>query len=251
VYQAPEGYSLDTPPGWTTITEQNQLQLPPAAAAWLKKNRLDLRRLSLVVVKPTLGDFAENLNVVVEHQQMPLNGDSVRTLLEVLPTQLQKIGVKTKNVRVSTNNYGGNEAIVVEFESILPLFSQPVAQKQVYFAGGGKTFIVTCTSLASSRAQFEPVFERTLATMKIAGGSQSATSAKLTAPFSLPLNEGENNIQFGKGSGDVQADELALLAQSGAFRFDDWNHPMNRFTLLMGLGIIATIVKSAVAIFKH
>jgi hypothetical protein len=170
------GFSLSAPNDWTLISKINQQNLPADTRQWLSKNRIDLNRLSVVLLRPGTGDFIENMNVVVENQAMPIDSNTIRKLLTEIPDQYRTLGVTLQDFRISTKKYGEHETIVLDYQTKSSLSPLQLTQKQVFFSGGGKTFIVTCTATQNTMAQYVTAFEEILNKMQI----PSATSVTVS-----------------------------------------------------------------------
>lgn len=279
-----EGFAMESPPGWSVVSKVNAQQINSQARDWAAKSKLDFNKISVVFVRPVAGNFADNMNVVVEPQQLPINGDSARQLLDLLPTQFALVGYKSSNFRVSTRKYGGLETLVIEFDSQPPLMKEKLKQKQVYFSGHGKTYIVTCSSLAERFTQIEPLFDQSLDTMKLTneavtqgktplpqlpvmseiklpftfdmGGDGKASSGGLQLPFdpqqfplaNFPNTEGAEALKTPPN--DPQAMAMGLLTQLTKMNGGGDSMLSNRFTWLIGLSIGASVLKTLVTLFK-
>jgi hypothetical protein len=112
-------------------------------------------------------EFLENLNVVVENEQIPLNNDSVKKLADLWAKQSQSMGAKLENYQGRVQRVGSRDAIVTEHRIQMPGVPVPLWQRQVLFPGGGKTFIVTCTAKADSFQPFVPTFDTILASFQV------------------------------------------------------------------------------------
>lgn len=166
-YSDPTGFSFTYPDGWFAVTELNKDALPPDLNKWMEKHRLDLTRIKVYLLRQADDGSFENVNVVVERQQMPINKDSMQKLLDMLPQHFQSIGASIENMQGRFGQFGDNQAIVLEFQSKLPGVPFVNKQQQVFFAGGGKTYIVTCTAPADTFDQHVETFNAILASFKV------------------------------------------------------------------------------------
>jgi PsbP len=172
-YVDPSGFSFSYPRGWVAVAKPNlslkESDLPLGIQSWIKKNNVDLSRVSVTLIRNGQGAFLENLNVVVDQQQIPTTAATVKKLLQELPKQYQSMGLTVENLRVRLEKVGKNDAITVDYEAKFPGLATPLRQMQVYFAGGGKTYIVTCSALADAFAEPFETFDTILATFKVPG----------------------------------------------------------------------------------
>ncbi|MGC3965921.1 MAG: hypothetical protein QM775_00675 [Pirellulales bacterium] len=126
------------------------------------------------------------MNVVVEKKQIPLDQKTLDELADFLPQQFKQVGADCTIIRKSLQKYGANQAGILEYDARLPGIPMPLKQRQVYFVGGGKTFIVTCTATAGTFTKYAPTFDAMLASFEVpepvgfnwskvlAGGSRGA-----------------------------------------------------------------------------
>ena len=119
------------------------------------------------LLRPSTSGFADNLNVVVIAKEMPITDKSVNQLLASLPQQYKSMGATIENLQAHTAQLGNNKAIVIDYRAALPGHLSTMQQHQASFAGGGNTFIVTCTSTPESYAASAGAFDTMLASFKI------------------------------------------------------------------------------------
>lgn len=170
-YRDPKGFSFSYPGGWYVVSSAKQLMeegpLPPEVKAWVQRSNVDFNSVSVAVVRGGQADFADNLNVVVSNGELPATERSVKALQTELPAQYAAVGAKLGPVTARLGSPGNADAITVEYEATFPGIGAPLRQRQVYFAGGGKTFIFTCTAPSVSFAQSAPEFDRMLKSVRV------------------------------------------------------------------------------------
>src|SRR5438552_2304290 len=83
-YRDPTGFSFTYPDGWVVVTNLTKDQLPPQTRTWLSKNNVDLSRLSMVLIRDGQDEFLENMNVVVDHQEIPVNESALQKIKEMI-----------------------------------------------------------------------------------------------------------------------------------------------------------------------
>jgi hypothetical protein len=115
---------------------------------------------------------------VVELHQIPVDEASVRKLLEVQKQQFQSMGVTLESVEGALRRLPNQEAIVLDYKAKLPAISFQLKQRQVFFPGGGKTYIVTCTAKAASFAKHFQTFENILASFKVPAPTAAPAAPK-------------------------------------------------------------------------
>jgi hypothetical protein len=166
VYTDPSGFSFTYPDGWFVVPRSNMGQvkdaLPPGVKAWMAKNNFDFSRISVVLVRVGEGDFLENLNVVVEKQQIPVNDNTIKEA----SNQYAKAGAKVENFQGRVQQVASRPALVMDYQVVLPGTQRPLRQRQALIPGGGKTYMVTCTALPESFEQHRPTFETILASFQ-------------------------------------------------------------------------------------
>jgi hypothetical protein len=169
-YSDPSGYSFTHPDDWIAI-KGNSLgnvdeNLPPETKDWIAKNNVDLSRISMVLLRKGEGEFLENLNVVVENQQIPLDANSVKQLTDAITQQYRQMGVTPEGFEARVEQVGGREALVANYQIRIPGMPDLMRQKQVMFPGGGKTFIITCTAPASTLEEHRSTFDTVLSSFQ-------------------------------------------------------------------------------------
>jgi hypothetical protein len=140
--------------------------LPQELRDWIAKNNVDLNRVAVMLIRNGREEFLENLNVVVEKQEMPVNANTARQLTDVLTKQYTGMGIKLENLQGRVEKVGSRDAVVVNFQSRPPAVAAPLRQRQVMIPGGGNTYIITCTARADTFDQYLPTFETILASFR-------------------------------------------------------------------------------------
>lgn len=170
-YSDPSGFSFTYPDGWIPVTRAAMgdihQAIPQEMKAWISKSNVDLNRLTVVLVRDGRDEFLENLNVVVDGQQIPVDDEMVTKLTSTFAQKYRSMGVKVDNVRGHVQKVGSRDAVVVEFQLQMPGVSDTFQEKQVLFPGGGKTYIVTCTAKANSFGLYQPIFDNVLASFQV------------------------------------------------------------------------------------
>jgi hypothetical protein len=163
-YHDPSGFSFTYPDGWYAAGKfENLAKLPPELANWIRNNHIDLNQVAVVLIHGGHGSFLENLNVVVVHDEMPLDDASSKEIERGLPAQYRSMGVSIENLESHVQQVGNNKAMVVDYRSRLPALNFPMRQRQYYVPLAGHTYIVTCTATSESFDGIAPVFEQIVA----------------------------------------------------------------------------------------
>lgn len=169
-YADPSGFSITYPDGWVVVNRAAmsgaQQALPPEMRDWVAKNKLDLSKVAVMVVRNGQEDFLENLNVVVNNQQIPTDDNAVKQLTAAMPGQYAAMGAQVTNIQGRVQKVASRDAVVVEYDARLPGVETPLRQRQVALPGGGKTYIVTCTARADTFDKYQPTFDAVLASFK-------------------------------------------------------------------------------------
>lgn len=170
-YSDPAGYSFAYPDGWIAITKDRHgavaESLPPEAKNWLKNNNIDLKQTSVILIRNAREEFLENMNVIVNRQELPVNERTKNELVDLMAKQLQSRGATVAKVDGGIQKVGSQDAIVLNLESELPFVRFPLRQQQVFFVGGGNTYVVTCTATRDTFATYSPIFDTILASFKL------------------------------------------------------------------------------------
>src|SRR5262245_24212297 len=167
----PSGYAFKYPDGWFLIANLREglrnAPLPPEIKNWIARNKVDMSQVSALLVRQGDEAFLENLNVVVNPGEMPLTSSTARSYVRGLTEQYRSMGISVESQDARLREIGGKKAIVGEFVVRMPMISFPIQQKQVCFAGGGKTYIVTCTGRASTFDRYAGTFDYILSSFEV------------------------------------------------------------------------------------
>jgi hypothetical protein len=162
-YTDPSGFSLKFPDGWVAVNsglmEHSSDTIPEAVKAMVANGQVDLNSIAVMVIRDSKDDTFENLNVVVEKEQIPVDDNSLKELKTVVAQQYSKMGVTITNFQAKIQKVANRDAIVMDFDSQ----QAGVKQKQVMLPGGGKTYIVTFTGDPATFKNYEPTFDTILA----------------------------------------------------------------------------------------
>lgn len=170
-YRDPTGFSFVYPDGWFAVAafQEGAIRetMPPEIQAWLEKNSIDFKKVSVLLVREGHEEFLENMNVVVVPDQLSLNDRSVKDLLNQLTQKYASMGMKLGKLEGQARKIGANQTYVVEYRIVFPFDDSPLIQRQVFIPSGGKTYVVTCTGKAETFADHAPTFESILASLKV------------------------------------------------------------------------------------
>jgi hypothetical protein len=220
-YNDSTGFSFTYPDGWVAVTKPgkdiDEKTIPPEINNWLKKNNVDLNKLCVALIRDGKDEFLENLNVVVTDQEIPVNDASMKKLIDTLSEQYRGMGAIIDNLDGRIQKLGTNQAVVIDVQPRLPSVPFPIRQRQVFFPGGGKTYIVTCTASVHTFAEHSPTFDAVLASFKVpapstkgfdmnrilimaivggAVGGLIALFKKLTGKKSSPVKRNQRQLKF-------------------------------------------------------
>jgi hypothetical protein len=170
-YSDPSGFTFTYPEGWVVVNREKigdaGKALPAEIRNWVAKNKVDLSQVAVILLRNGEDAFLENLNVVVDKQeQIPVTDSTVKELTNKLPKQYESMGIKVGSLFVRIQKVGDREAIVADYTAE-SLGGPTLRQKQVMFPGGGKTYIVTCTTTFHTNDQYQPILNKVLASFKM------------------------------------------------------------------------------------
>jgi hypothetical protein len=169
-YSDPTGFSFTYPDDWVAAARPgNEInnKTKPDIKEWLDKNKIDLSKLSMVLIHNTKEEYKENINVDVESGQIQVDDEGLKELWDILTKQYKSIGVAVENVDKKVRKIGANDVIVIEYQFTMPQLKYPLKQKQVFFPGGGKTYIVCCTAKADAFADQSQTFDAILSSFQV------------------------------------------------------------------------------------
>jgi hypothetical protein len=161
-YRDSTGFSFTYPDGWATGPVFGKDELIPLAV-----KAEDLNNARIALVRKGTGDFLENLNVVVyKRGEIPINAEAVREITARIPQVYGRTGITIDQVEGRVREIRGRQAVVVDFRARHPNLPFPTKVRQVAFAGGGNTYIVTCGARTENFSKYEPVFDGILASFQ-------------------------------------------------------------------------------------
>ena len=160
-------FSFTHPKDWTPVNAATLAQVNKEVKKWISKSTVDFKRVKMLLIRDSDSEFSENMNVVVVNKQVPVKQATVKQLKQVFTRQFAKLGIKISDLKGQVQKIGANNVVAVEYKSRIPGNPDPLWQKQVLFAGGGKTYVVTCTALASSFERYLPIFDGILASFQV------------------------------------------------------------------------------------
>jgi hypothetical protein len=216
-YSDPSGFSFEYPEGWYPVTQQSlqeaKKSFPPELKQWLAQNRIDLSHISVMVVR-NAGDqeFHENLNVVVDKQQIPVDENSLKKLSDLFTKQYSSAGVKIEDLSSRFHQIGARKAMVFELVAKYPGQDSPVRQRQFVLPGGGKTYFITFTAPAERFERTWPTFESVLYTF------QAPEPVPTGFDFGRILNKAVVGAIVGMVIGGLVAVWRLIGGQTGRFR---------------------------------
>jgi hypothetical protein len=166
------GFSFNYPSGWVAYANPATAKLPAELRSRLDRNRTELGKLSVMLFHRAKSDSTENISVSVAPETSLINDASLRELKMILPQEGTARGIRIDRMRGAIQDIGGHKAIVIEFDSRVPALSVPMHQCQFYLSSGGKTYIITCTALASDFDQLTPAFGQILLSFQMPTSGQ-------------------------------------------------------------------------------
>ena len=170
VYADPSGFSFTYPDDWVAINRQtlgdvNQA-LPQAAKDWVARNNVDLNRIAVVLLRDGREGFLDNLNVVIENQQIPINEEALKRLTDELVPRYRAMNVTVDDLRGRVQKFGSRDGLVMDYQSKMPGVPFPLRQRQVMLPGGGKTYIITCSAKTDTFDKHQATFEGVVASFQ-------------------------------------------------------------------------------------
>jgi hypothetical protein len=169
-YSDPNGFSFTYPAGWMVLNRELMGKLdeglPAEMKQYIAKNSIDFNKVAVMLVREGSEEFLENLNVVVEQKQIPVNDRMVKQLKETLESGYRQLGMAPDRVDSRIETVASREAIVIDCHARVPGTNVQIQQKQIMLPGGGKTYIITCSANAGSIEKYRPIFDSILASFQ-------------------------------------------------------------------------------------
>src|SRR5262249_15668229 len=113
-------------------------------------------------------DFLENANVVVLQQKLTVNDETAKRLLNTLVDKYRSMGATVDSPEDHVRRLGNNDVIVLNYGAKLPIAAFKLKQRQGFFPGRRRTYIVTCTANADTFGRYSQTFDTMLASFKVA-----------------------------------------------------------------------------------
>src|SRR5438477_3994061 len=131
-YSDPNGFSFTYPDGWIAVANPGKdidpKTAPPQFRQWLEKNNISLSRMNVVLIRDGQDEFPVALSVLVNQQQIPVNDDTTKQLLDMMRAQAPSMGATIADAEGHVRKVGANEAIVYDFQTRLPGVPVPLKQ---------------------------------------------------------------------------------------------------------------------------
>ena len=151
-YRDSTGFSFTYPDDWFAVANPSKVlretAVSPELQRWMtrvRKANFDLSKTSVWLGRTGAETVTESINVVVDHKQIPVSENTLKSVLKVFPEVFQAKGAPMENLRGRIQKFGMHDALVLEYEAKFPGQTDPVRTKQVIFSGGGNTYYVTCS----------------------------------------------------------------------------------------------------------
>jgi hypothetical protein len=166
-FKSDAGVSFHYPDGWVAITQLNLSELPQEVQEHVRSNQIDLSQLHVLVVRVTTGEFAENINLIIAPQQVPVTQTVFDQHKARIPGEYEKVGMSASNLSGAMVAIADHPAMVFTCDAEMPFGGEPLRQRQVLIPGGGKTFVFTCTATQSSYDKYSGTFDQILGSLKV------------------------------------------------------------------------------------
>ena len=165
-FGSPNGYKFAYPKGWMILTGKGiadaKEEMPKEMIDWIARNKVDFKRIDVVLIRVGEGEFLENMNVVVNNQQIPVDEASKAKVGEEIKKLYNASGLHPEDFLVRMDKLRDRNVYVVDSKIRLPGIATPLRQRQYFIPGGGKTFIVTTSGTVESFPQYEQTFQDVL-----------------------------------------------------------------------------------------
>ena len=166
-FSGPQGFSFAFPEGWIALSEQDRQNMGLAENELVQRAKIDLTLIAVLVVQPGNDDFCPSFNVVVNSPETPINEKAKDEILSIVSTKLRSVGMTVIEPTAEIRKIGANSVIVMDYRSRIPAMPFELRQRQVFFTGGGKNFIVTCSAKMAEFDAVSPAFDSMLASFKV------------------------------------------------------------------------------------
>jgi hypothetical protein len=173
-YRDSTGFSFTYPDDWFAVANPSKVLGETALSpelqrwmTWVKESNIDLSKTTVWLGRTGAETVTESINVVVDHKQIPVSENTLKSVLKAFPEVFQAKGAPMENLKGRIQKVGVHDALVLEYGTRLPVESDPVRIKQVMFSGGGNTYYVTCSATPDAFPRNAQTFDTVLASVKV------------------------------------------------------------------------------------
>lgn len=188
IYVDPSGFSFTLPDRSVVITRAELAKpnstIPPELKAWVTAMKADFEQTPVMVVLQSPEEYPPNLSVQLVNRQGAINEAEVKTMIDGTKEGAKIMGMKIENVQGRLERFGNHDTIFQEYR----IHQQPTVpelrQRQVMFAGGGKSYVITCTSKLDTFDAHKATFDQVLTSfqMPVPINPMPVPTAQLPAP---------------------------------------------------------------------
>ena len=140
------GFSFTYPDDWALVTPDS----PPEAKAKLRSREnlreFEFKDLEVIIYRPESKEFCPNFTVGSVRGAGRFNEQAVQKLRNAVLPALREVGADMGTLKFALTKHHGKDAISASWEATVPDSKHRLRMRQLYVAGGSRTFIVTAAA---------------------------------------------------------------------------------------------------------
>jgi len=169
-YESARGYAFDVPDGW--LIADADFRGDAAQEAMRIFNNLrdaDFRKMDVVIFDPQKDGFADNINVVVHNERVPVKEKIREQLGRGMLDNYVSLGFQPKAFTSEIRIVGENKCMIFTFNAEAGEVS--IWMRQYIISGKEVAYIVTCTASADHQNTYAVQFEDVMKSFMVVGGA--------------------------------------------------------------------------------
>jgi hypothetical protein len=205
-YKDPTGFSFTYPENWVIVNRDTVWDaIPTHIRNRIDQSEVNIKDIRVMLIRNGQEESLEVLQVCAEQREIPADVKMLKGIEEAITNQYRSLNCNSKIMGSRVQSVNDRNAIVVEVETQVPGLASPAREKQIFFPGGGRTYVITCTALANSAPQHVAALDAILASFRAPAPAGNRGNSTGTPPDPLAI------AAFGAIAGPVVICVLAYL----------------------------------------
>lgn len=164
-YSGSSGIRFQYPDSWIAVSAATINQIDERAKEYIRDKGLDLNSAEACLLDANFDGFAENLNIVVTPGENTTNEKTLDKSLAEIRKMYEQAAIPVQSMTGKVVQAAGRSCF--EIDQLTTMEGNLLRQTQLIIPGGGKTFFVTLTTLASNHDQYLPVMEQVKSSLQL------------------------------------------------------------------------------------